>query len=67
MSLTGWPTLCAQTLNSGSSSESAPHTTRAIVDGAEERGSRDDPRALNAHAELAQLAHTLRVALFDVV
>lgn len=59
--------MCAQTLNSGSSSEIAPHSTSTTVDGTPERESREESRTPDAHAELAQLADTLRVALFDVV
>ena len=60
--------MCAQTSDSGSSSETAPHhDTPTTADGADESGSRDEHRALDAHAELAQLARALRVALLDVV
>ena len=57
----------AQILNSGSAVATAPHDTPATVDGAPNRETREEPRAPDAHAELAQLADTLRVALFDVV
>ena len=67
MSSTEWPTMFAQTSNSASSSQTAPPAPPATADGAHEGGSPVEPEALDAHAELAQLAHRLRDALLDAV
>lgn len=53
-----------RTVHSGSATPPAQPVT---VGGAQEGANLDAPRALDAHAELAQLAHRLREALLTVV